>query len=111
MSDAADRDVAVRRGGWIAGHSRIAAIADAVVDGSVASLQTSARRRIRADRLREFQSLPAAERTRCLLIVLFTALAGHLVLAALLPSSSRPTLALTASALLGAGLALRASGK
>ena len=105
MSAIAEGDDAVRRAGRIASHSRIATIADFVVRRAVASVRTSRTLRLARHGLKEFQSLPAGERTRCALIAWTAALAGHLLLAMMLPRSASPTLGLTTLALLGAGLA------
>lgn len=111
MSAITDGDDPVRRAAWIAGRSRIAAIADVAVRRSVASTRSSRALIFARHCLREFQSLPSGERTRCALITLAAALAGHILLAVMLPTPASPTLALTTVALLGAALAARASAK
>jgi hypothetical protein len=111
MNTIAEGEDAVRRAGWIASHSRIAAIAAFVVRRAVASVRSSWTRVFARRYLREFQSLPSGERTLCALIASTAALAGHILLAAILPASASPTLALTTVALLGIGLAAGASAK
>ena len=111
MSAIEERDDAVRRAGWIAGRSRIATVADFIVDRSVASVRSSRALALGRLRLSEFQSLPRGERTRCALIAVGTALAGHIVLASMLPVPARPTLGLTTVALLGAVLVTARSTK
>jgi hypothetical protein len=111
MSAIEDSGDAVRRAAWIAGRSRIATVADFIVDRSVASVRSSRALAFVRLRLGEFQSLPPGERTRCALIALGAALAGHIVLASMLPVPARPTLGLTAVALLGAALVTARSTK
>ena len=111
MSATEERDDAVRRAGWIVGRSRIAMVADFIVDRSVASVRSSRALALARLRLSEFQSLPRGERTRCALIALGAALAGHIVLALMLPVPARPTLGLTTVALLGAVLVTARSTK
>jgi hypothetical protein len=102
---------AVRRAGWIASRSRMATVADFIVDRSVASVRSSRALTLARLRLSEFQALPAGERTRCALIALGAALAGHIVLASMLPVAARPALGLTTVALLGAVLVTARSTK
>jgi hypothetical protein len=111
MSAIEESDDAVRRAGRIAGRSRIATVADVIVDRSVASVRSSRALTLARLRLREFQSLPPGERTRCALIALGAALAAHIVLASMLPFPARPTLGLTTVALLGAVLVTARSTK
>jgi hypothetical protein len=101
----------VGRAGSIIGRSRIATIADDVVVRSVASVRSSRALSIARRCLGEFQSLPSGERTRCALITLAAALAGHIVLAQMLPAAASPTLGLTTVALLGAALVAARSAK
>ena len=98
------------RGGSIVGRSRVAEFVRQIANHSGASVSSS-RAAAQIHRLvREFDSLPAGERARCALIAAAAALGGHILMAALLPPSGRPTVAVTTLALLGAGLvALRAS--
>ena len=92
---------AIRRGGRIAGRSVMVTIADLAVGRSVASVRSSRALALARLRLTEFQLLPLGERTRCVLIALGAALAGHIALASMLPVPARPTLGLTIVALLG----------
>ena len=111
MSRFTDGDETMRRAGWIASRSRIAALGDFLVRRSVASLRASRALALARRGLRAFQSLPPAERTRCALIAGAAALAGHVLLARLLPASASPTLSATVVALLGAGLTASVSGQ
>lgn len=111
MNASNEGDDAVRRAGWIAGRSRIARVGDFVVSRSVASVNSSRGLMLAQRCLREFQSLPSGERTRCALIVWAAAVAGHVFLAGLLPASASPTLSVTTVALLGAGIAAGVSAK
>ena len=111
MSAIEEGEDAVRRASWIAGRSRIAAVAGFIVDRSAASVRSSRAVTLARRRLREFQSLSSGERTRCVLIAIGAALAGHVVLAAMLPAPATPTLGLTTVALLGAGVVLARSAE
>ena len=111
MSAIEESDDAVRRAGRIASRSRIAMVADFIVDRSVATVRSSRALTLARLGLREFQSLPPRERTRCALIALGAALAAHIVLASMLPVPARPTLGLTIVALLGALLLTARSTK
>jgi hypothetical protein len=102
MSAIEESDDAVRRAGRIVARSVMVTTADLVVRRSAASLRSSRALTLAGRCQREFQSLPSGERTRCALIALSTALAGHIVLASLLPVPARPMLALTTVALIGA---------
>jgi hypothetical protein len=97
-------DGAVGRAGWIAGRSLTVTIADLIVRRSVASVRSSRALTLAQPLLRELRSLSPGERARCVIIAVGAALAGHIVLASLLPASASPTVGLTALALLGAGL-------
>jgi hypothetical protein len=104
MSALTEGDEAMRRAGWITGRSVIATIADGVVRPLAASVRSSSALMTGRRGLRAFRSLPPAERTRCVLIALTAALAGHIFLAALLPPAASPSIALTTVAFLGAAL-------
>ena len=108
MSPLTEGDEAMRRAGWIAGRSGIATIADDVVRRLAASVRSSSALMAWRRGLREFRSLPSAERRRCVLIALTAALAGHVLLAALLPPAASPSVALTTVAFLGAALVVAA---
>ena len=97
-----DDDRADRHAGRVVGDSRIAALLEVAVDGATASVRTSRVAGIARERARAFRALPRAERARCVLLTIAVALAGHLVMASMLPSRARPTPALTAAVLLGA---------
>ena len=86
----------------IVGHSRIAGLLDAGVDGAIASMRTSRVCQIVRDRAQAFHALPRAERTRYVLLAIAVALAAHIVMASMLPSRARPMPALTAALLLAA---------
>ena len=102
MSAIEEGDDAIRHAGRIAARSVTVTTADLVVGRSFASVRSSRALTLAGRRLREFQSLPSGERTRCALIALGSALAGHIVLASMLPVPARPMLGLTTVALLGA---------
>ena len=97
-----DGACADRRARRVVGRSRIAAVLDATVDGAIASARTSRVLGIARNRARAFHALPRAERGRYVLLTIAVAVAGHLVMASMLPSRARPTPALTAAVLLGA---------
>lgn len=63
MSAIEESDDAVRRAGRIASRSRIAMVADFIVDRSVATVRSSRALTLARLGLREFQSLPPRERT------------------------------------------------
>jgi hypothetical protein len=111
MSPFTGDDEAMQRAGWIASRSWIATLGDFVVGRSVASARSSRALMLARRCLQEFQSLPAAERARCELIASAAAVAGHVVLAALLPASARPMISVTAVALLAVGLTVSMSAK
>ena len=106
------RGDAIRRAGWIADRSRIAAIADSVVRRSAVSVRSSRALAIaRRNGSGNSSRCPADERTRCALIALTAALAGHVLLATMLPLPASPTVELTAGIFLGAGLVAAAAAR
>ena len=111
MNTIEEGDDAVRRGGWIVGRSLSATIADLVVRRSAASVRSSPALRSVRRIWQEFRALSSGERAHCALIALGAALAGHLVMAAMLPTPASPTLGLTTVALLGACLVVARSAK
>lgn len=110
MNPAAPHDT-IGGGGRVVSHSRIAAVAAGLVSRSMASVRSSRAIELGRRGANGFQSLPAAERTRCVVIAAAAAVAGHVAMAALLPASASPTLSLTTLALLGAGVAVGVSAK
>ena len=109
MSAIAGGDETVGRAALIVGRSRIAALVDLGVRRSAASISQSRVRAFVQHCATKFQSLPPAGRVRCMLTALVAAIAGHVLLAAMLPASARPTPGLTALGLLGAGVVAAAT--
>lgn len=90
-------------------QSRVAALVERLVWRSIAAVRASRSFAVARQRVQEFQAMPADERGWCAVLMMASALAGHVVMAAMLPSPARPTLTLTALALLAAGLAAAAA--
>ena len=93
------------RAAAIIAESRIAAAIEPIIQRCVTSA-SRARSWLLVERLaREFATLPRAERRAIVLLIVTVALAGHWVMASMLPSPASPTRALTAVALVAASLA------
>lgn len=101
-----DDDDTLLRAGWIIRHSQAATLCDIMASRSTASLQMSRGLAIARAIAARFQSMPAAERSRCTVLVTTIALAGHALMTGLLPSAARPLPAFSTLSLLGAGLAI-----
>jgi hypothetical protein len=101
----AGADAMFRRAGRIIGQSRIAALVDRVSRICLASVRSSRFVAAVQQYVATWQTIPAAERASCALVVVATAVAGHLLMASMLPTAARPTLMLTALVLLAVCLA------
>ena len=99
-------DDALLRAEWIIRHSQAATLCRSIVNRSTASVHTSRSRAVARRLAAQFQSLPIAERNRCVLLMAAIALAGHVVMASLLPPPARPLAAVSALLLLVAALAI-----
>jgi hypothetical protein len=97
------------RAGKIIAESRAAALVEKILCLSVAAVRTSRSLAAARQRVHELQAIPADERRWCGVLLFAAALAGHVVMAAWLPMPARPTLTLTALALLAAGMAAGAA--
>jgi hypothetical protein len=86
----------------IVGGSAIAALVVAVVDKATASFRSSGTLAAVTRRIQAFEMLPRAEQVRSLVVVVVAALAGHIVMALMLPPRGRPIAALTAALFLAA---------
>jgi len=93
------------RAGRIIARSRAAALAEKTLCRFVAAVRGSRTLAAARQRVLELQAAPADERRRCGALLLATALAGHVVMANMLPAPARPTVALTALSLLAAAMA------
>jgi hypothetical protein len=103
---AVDRDdPTFDRAAAVIGQSWIARWIEACVRMTTTSVEGSRSLEIARARLRAFDALPPSDRWTYAAVVMAVALAGHVVMASMLPLRSRPTVALTAVALLGASLA------
>lgn len=98
-------DDTFRRAGLIIEGSRVAALFGVVVARIGAGVSTSRALALVRSRAREFEALPAADWTWCVVLLIAVALAGHAVMAALLPWPARQAAAPAAAALLAASLA------
>ena len=94
------------RAAWIIRHSRAAKLCGVILSRSAGSLRTSHARAIARALAERFQSMPAAERNVCVLLVAAIALAGHVALTGLLPWQTRPMTAFSATSLVGAAVAI-----
>jgi hypothetical protein len=94
-----------RRAGQIVAQSGVAALVEGIVCRSVATIHASRSFAVARRRVREFQAMPADERGWCVILLVAAALAGHIVMAAVWPAPAKPTVTLTALALVAAGLA------
>ena len=104
MSAASNETTFVRAGRIIA-DSRVAALVDRACSRSPAIARASRSFAAAQREVAKLRRLSAGERTVCLAIVIATAVAGHTVMASMLPAAGRPTVWLTALLLAAAGLA------
>lgn len=102
-------DKTFRRASEIIAGSRVAAVVEGSLRRFVAGARTSRSVATVRPFVRELQAMPAGERGWCAVLTIAAALAGHVVMAAMLPWSARPTLTLTVLVLLAAGLAAGAA--
>jgi hypothetical protein len=109
MTTRAGKDEALERAEQIVARSVVAALAATAVARVAVSFHRSRLITLARESAHGFERLPVAERVRCALSIIAVALAGHVIIAAMLPAPARPTVALSAVALLGAILAARAA--
>ncbi|MGH9143563.1 MAG: hypothetical protein ACRD2I_20700 [Vicinamibacterales bacterium] len=105
-----DGEPGFERAQAIIAGSRVAISIDAILVRALAAANDSrvlaaVRRRIHA-----WQRLSAGEQGQCALVMIGTAVAAHIVMAAMLPAAARPQVALTALLLLALGLGALAIG-
>jgi hypothetical protein len=102
-------DAACDRAARVLSESRAAAVAAAVAGAWRASLRDSRALAVGRSVVRAAGALPRSERRLCALLLIASAVAGHVIMASMLPLQARPTVWLTASALLAAILAASAA--
>jgi hypothetical protein len=102
-------DETFRRAKKIIAGSRVAALVEGIFRRSVAGVRTSRSFAAARQFVQDLQATPADERGWCAVLMIAAALAGHVVMAAMLPWPARPTLTLTVLVLLAAGLAAGAA--
>ncbi len=105
MSRASYHDPVMDRATVIIGRSRIVQLVGRCIDVATAGLAASRAIGIARARVRAFAGLPEADRRSSAMVAIGIAVAGHAIIASMLPLPTRPTVALTAIALLGASLA------
>jgi hypothetical protein len=96
------------RAGQIIAESRVAALVDRVCRRSLATALASRSLAAAQRRVLTVRRVPAGERGVCLLVVIATAVVGHVVMASMLPDVARPTVTLTALLLIAVCLAVAA---
>jgi hypothetical protein len=109
MNGKAGDDAAGDRAARVLSESRAAAAAVALAGAWTASLRDA--RALAAGRavVQAAGALPRSERRLCTLLLIASAFAGHVIMTSMLPLQSRPTVWLTAIALLAAILAASAA--
>jgi hypothetical protein len=102
-------EVTFHRGATIIAQSRVAILVGAIGRRMLAAVRTSCGFAATQRRIQAFRGPATAERVGCALLVTATAVAGHVVLASMLPAPARPATALTALVLLAICLAAGAT--
>jgi hypothetical protein len=107
---AANNETTFVRAGQIIADSRVAALVDRVCSRSLAIALASRSFAVAQRRVLTVRHMSPSERAGCLVIIIATAVAGHVAVASMLPTAGRPTVWLTALLLVAGGLAGAAAG-